>query len=596
MGSVPERRILLVDDDAVISLNTAEVLRDHGYLVETVLSGERAVERACSQPAIDLVLMDINLRSGMDGTEAASRILAARELPIVFLSSHTEPEIVRRTEGITSYGYIVKHSGETVLLASIRMAFRLWEARQAQEQQRRIIRDREALYAGIFEYALDAIFLANDEGRYLDANPAACELTGYTRDELVGMSISQVTAGADPAAFLGAWREYLKEGQGSGEYTMLRKDGTELKTEFRAVAHVRPHVHLSIVRATPAAADFARAIGDTAPGLVYVFDVVTGRNVWVNKRHREFFGPRVSEDPGTMSQRAIAEVIHPEDFARVAAYSRGLAEGSETTDYQDEIRVKHGDGWIWMAIRTAVLRRDEAGRATQFIGSLFDISSRKEAERRLADGNHRLQALLREREVLLRETNHRIKNNLLTISSLLSLREGQDGIDLAGVRHQVSAIGTAHELLVDGASDGRIELETYLNRIIDSVVAAGEQIRLTRQIQPLVLPAARAVNIGLVVNELVANAVRHGRRSAEPTQIGISLTRSPEGGDLVLEVSNSGTPLPPDFEPSLSAGLGLRLVLALLGQLDGGMTVLREPVTTFRVRIPVRGAEEQSSP
>jgi DNA-binding NarL/FixJ family response regulator len=66
----------------------------------------------------------------MDGTEAAQEILQKRKLPLVFLSSHTEREVVEKTEGITSYGYIVKNSGETVLIASIKMAFRLFESEQ----------------------------------------------------------------------------------------------------------------------------------------------------------------------------------------------------------------------------------------------------------------------------------------------------------------------------------------------------------------------------------------------------------------------------------------------------------------------------------
>lgn len=90
--------------------------------------------------------MDIDLGAGMDGTEAARLILGLRDLPLVFLSSHTEPLVVERTEGLTSYGYIVKNSGETVLLASIKMAFRLFQARAE-------LRDREKHYRSLFENA-----------------------------------------------------------------------------------------------------------------------------------------------------------------------------------------------------------------------------------------------------------------------------------------------------------------------------------------------------------------------------------------------------------------------------------------------------------
>jgi DNA-binding NarL/FixJ family response regulator len=92
---------------------------------------------------IDLILMDINLGPGMDGTEAAAMILEKREIPLAFLSSHTERDVVEKTEGITSYGYIVKNSGETVLLASMQMAFRLYDARRSIQTQRM---DIEAAY------------------------------------------------------------------------------------------------------------------------------------------------------------------------------------------------------------------------------------------------------------------------------------------------------------------------------------------------------------------------------------------------------------------------------------------------------------------
>ena len=77
---------------------------------------------------IDLVLMDIDLGKGMDGTQAAKAILEHRDIPILFLSSHTESDVVEKTEKITSYGYVVKNSSITVLDASIKMAFKLFEA------------------------------------------------------------------------------------------------------------------------------------------------------------------------------------------------------------------------------------------------------------------------------------------------------------------------------------------------------------------------------------------------------------------------------------------------------------------------------------
>lgn len=125
------KTILLVEDEALIALSEKKVLERAGYQAVTANTGEIALTALRCNPSIDLVLMDIDLGTGMDGTEVADRILRERDIPVVFLSSHTEPDIVRKTEGITSYGYIVKSSGSVVLLASIKMAFRLFEARRS---------------------------------------------------------------------------------------------------------------------------------------------------------------------------------------------------------------------------------------------------------------------------------------------------------------------------------------------------------------------------------------------------------------------------------------------------------------------------------
>ncbi|MFP4365130.1 MAG: PocR ligand-binding domain-containing protein [Spirochaetia bacterium] len=127
-----KHNILLVEDEVLISMDEAQQLSSYGYNVIEAPSGEKAIELICQKPrAIDLVLMDIDLGHGIDGTEAARQILEHRDIPIVFLSSHTEPEVVEKTEKITSYGYVVKSSSITVLDASIKMAFKLFLAKQS---------------------------------------------------------------------------------------------------------------------------------------------------------------------------------------------------------------------------------------------------------------------------------------------------------------------------------------------------------------------------------------------------------------------------------------------------------------------------------
>src|SRR6056297_3134624 len=105
------RTILLVEDEAIISLAQRATLEKYGFAVLKALSGEQAIEAVSGNPNIDLVLMDIDLGKGIDGTEAATQILAFRDLPIVFLTSHSEREMVDKVRDITRYGYVLKSTG-----------------------------------------------------------------------------------------------------------------------------------------------------------------------------------------------------------------------------------------------------------------------------------------------------------------------------------------------------------------------------------------------------------------------------------------------------------------------------------------------------
>ncbi len=108
--------LLLVEDEALIAILEAEQLEAEGYSVIVTGDGEAAMEAVrTASPPVDLVLMDIDLGPGrMDGIRAAQAILEVRDVPVVFLSSHTERDIVARTEEISSYGYVVKDPGIAV--------------------------------------------------------------------------------------------------------------------------------------------------------------------------------------------------------------------------------------------------------------------------------------------------------------------------------------------------------------------------------------------------------------------------------------------------------------------------------------------------
>ena len=187
MQSESANTILLVEDEALIALHERQILERNGYGVETALSGAEALQIVRTSPGVALVLMDIDLGSGMDGTEAAAAILEIRDLPIVFLTNHAEREYVERVKAISRYGYVLKNAGEFVLLEAIATAFELHRVNRELRQREDRLNTAERL-AKVGGWELD---LATGRAVWSDQffricgfEPGAFEPTGE-----IGMSI-----------------------------------------------------------------------------------------------------------------------------------------------------------------------------------------------------------------------------------------------------------------------------------------------------------------------------------------------------------------------------------------------------------------------
>jgi CheY-like chemotaxis protein len=263
-GSERPAAILLVEDEAIIALAERRILERNGYRVEVAVSGEKAIERVESGAGIDLILMDIDLGEGMDGTRAAERILAERHLPLIFLSSHIEPEVVEKTEGITSYGYIVKNSGETVLLAAIKMAFKLFMANVdilaaneiLKETQTALIERKQALqlsesqFKSLFTHLNSSLSLYQVEPaasardgardgagaadyRFLLVNPEYERSSGRKAEEVLGATLLSVYPKTEAS-----WLETLKTVSATGEPARIEGYSAELKQYVELIVYV----------------------------------------------------------------------------------------------------------------------------------------------------------------------------------------------------------------------------------------------------------------------------------------------------------------------------------------------------------------------
>lgn len=189
-----KRQLLLVEDDPIMTMVESALLKKHGYDVTTSNSGEKAIELIKNGADTDLVLMDIDLETGMDGCETARELLNIVDLPIIFLTSHQEKETVEKVKGITQYGYVLKDSGEFVLISSIETAFLLFEAhkktKESEEKYRKLFNDMLNGYA-----YCKMIFDENQKPVdfiYLDINHSFENITGMRRETVIGRKVTEV--------------------------------------------------------------------------------------------------------------------------------------------------------------------------------------------------------------------------------------------------------------------------------------------------------------------------------------------------------------------------------------------------------------------
>lgn len=242
---------------------------------------------------------------------------------------------------------------------------------------------------------------------------------------------------------------------------------------------------------------------------------------------------------------------------------------------------------LHLGVRANVLPGHEDTWA-RVVVSMFDLTAHKEQEAIV-------QAALGEKEVMLREINHRIKNNLQIISSLLSLQsqhvaDPQTRQAFAESQRRVYAIALVHDHLYQAKNLARVNLGSYLQQLGDSVVRAHEAARQSITMRYTSVSVEVGVDLaipcGLLVNELVANAVQH----AFPDRSGtIEVTLERTGGRVTIGVSDDGIGLPLHVHPEQATTLGLGLAMTFAEQLEATISVSRDRGTAFQFAFDVPG-------
>ncbi len=705
-----KKTILLVDDDAIIAQAIAENLEREGYHVTLAQSGEEAL-RVMEQRRgiIDLVIMDIDLGDDMDGTEAAREILKSHDIPLVFLSSYTDRDIIEKTEKISSYGYVAKNSGRTVLAASIRMAFRLHEAN-------RLLRATGDNFSTVFHSNPDPMSISRmGDGLILDVNKAFTDITGYGRDEVVGRnSLGDLNFWLHPEDRARILAELEKMGRIEGlEIPLLVKDGSVKICQMSAsiITYNGMECVIIVGRDLTERRKIEKALQDSEEqyrnivesSLVGVYIIQDDRYVFINKTYYETSGYTCDE---MMNSIRPSDLIHPEDRGYVGRYIEQRLKGEkEPREYEfrgvkkdgsvihlkvlggpmmyrgrpaligtaiditeqkhvdealrvsearyraffeysidavliaslegaieaanreacrifnmtEEEIVSHGrdavidpsDPRVKPALRELLATGGYKGElrfrrkggevfpAEVSMGCYTDMNGFKKVTTLIRDITFRknfekdLHDLIQDKTALLKEIHHRVKNNMQIVTSLLGLRV-QDLKDteahgaLTDIMQQIFSIARVHENIYRSDNISSIDFRDYLNDLVYEIIQTykpdPEKIAVTIDVRDVRLTLDKAVPCGILVNEILTNAIKHGCSGTEPGAIRLSFL--PGENHYILEVRDDGPGIPDSVLIEKQKRMGMMLIHALCGQLNADISIERNIGTCYHITIP----------
>jgi PAS domain S-box-containing protein len=229
----------------------------------------------------------------------------------------------------------------------------------------------------------------------------------------------------------------------------------------------------------------------------------------------------------------------------------------------------------------------ETEQGPMVLSAIVDITERKQREERIS-------AALREKELLLGEIHHRVKNNLQVVHSLLDLQ----ALGIADPHVQqmvrdsqarVRSMALIHQTLYQSKDFARVNFQFFLDSLlpalIDSHAVDATRVRIEVNAHGVQLPINAAIPCGLIVNELVTNALKHAFPGDTAGGIRVELSDDGRGG-IVLSVENDGAPIAADIDPQRGGTLGLRLVSLLTEQLLGRLEIRRTAPTRFLLHFP----------
>jgi PAS domain S-box-containing protein len=485
----------------------------------------------------------------------------------------------------------------------------------------------EELFRRTMEAAPTGMILVDERGKIVLVNAQLEKLFGYNRAELLGQSIEMMVPQRFRSRHPGYRANFFSDpnarlmGAGRSLYG-LRKDGTEISVEIGLSPLETPEgsfVLSSVLDVTERKlAEMERqkfvSLADQSTEFIGMCDLEF-KPFYVNPNGLRLVGLETVDEA---LRTRVNDFFFPEDqkFILEDFFPRVLREGRSEV----EIRFRHfksGDA-LWVIYNVFQVNGTD-GRPVGYATVSKDITERKrvegereellkkfqtltsELETRVSDRTAQLSNSLREREVLLQEIHHRVKNNLQVISSLMNMQ-------LRRIKHQpsrealqecqtrVQAIALIHGMLYQSRDYSSIPFSEYARSLAANVFnAAGvtpDAISMELAIEDVRLGVDKAIPCGLILTELISNALKHAFPNGRHGVVRVELRRI-EPGKLLLAVTDNGIGLPSDIDVKTSHSLGLHLVCSLAEQLGAEFEMAREKDTSFQLTFT---AGEEAAP
>jgi PAS domain S-box-containing protein len=483
-------------------------------------------------------------------------------------------------------------------------------ARELQNEERSL----RLLIDGLRDFA---IFMLDRSGRVATWNAGAERFKGYQASEVIGQEISMFFTPEDVAS--GAPQHELQtaitDGRFEDEGVRVRKDGSRFWANIILTALRDSNGELigfgkvirDITDRKRSVEQFRLAIEAAPTGMLMMNE--QGLIVLVNQQTERLFGYPREELLGQKIEVLVPERFrqrHP-DFRRAflgEPKARAMGGGRDLYGIRKdgvEVPIEIGlnplstpEGSFVLSSVVDITERKRADREREnLLGQLQALNA--DLERRVSERTSELTATLREREVLLQEIHHRVKNNLQVISSLINMQVRQlvdtssrDALEECQTR--VQAIALIHEKLYQSKDYSRVPFSEYARGLAANIYGAlgvsNDRIALELNIQDLSLGVDKAIPCGLILNELITNALKHAFPGTRRGAVRVALRR--EGpNDIFFSVQDDGVGMPPGFDIHGATSLGMPLVQTLVEQLDGRLEIQSDPGATFCVHFPM---------